>query len=128
MEINSAFMGTSKFKLYASFIARIALMIAIGQSGLFGAGRISRNSEEARSSVTAPIVQLSKRQALQLKVRVALGRMQTLRSDTGVRQSLPSLLGAALERDAAVYAEQSPRFAGDGDTSLTSRNNSVGSN
>lgn len=84
-------MGTIKFKLYASFIACIALMIAIGLSGLFGAWRISRNSEEAYSSVTLPIVQLSKMRALQLKVRVALRRMQALRSDTGVQRSLPGL-------------------------------------
>lgn len=99
-------MRTIKFKLYVSFIACIALMIAIGLSGLFGAWRISRNSEEAYSSVTVPIVQLSKIRALQLKVRVALRRMQALRSDTGVRQSLPSLQAdlAALEQQWSLYA------------------------
>lgn len=99
-------MKTIKFKLYASFISCIALMIAIGLSGLFGAWRISQNSEKAYSSVTVPIVQLSKVRALQLKVRVALRRMQALRSDTGVQQSMPGLEAnlAALGQEWSLYA------------------------
>ncbi|WP_442808767.1 methyl-accepting chemotaxis protein [Trinickia soli] len=99
-------MRTIKSKIYASFIACIALMIAIGLSGLLGAWRISRNSEDSYSSVTVPIVQLSKVLAHQLKVRVALRRMQALRSDTGVRKSLPGLqtdLGA-LDKQWGLYA------------------------
>ena len=99
-------MKTIKFKLYASFISCIALMIVIGLSGLFGAWRISQNSEKAYSSVTVPIVQLSKVRALQLKVRVALRRMQALRSDTGVQQSMPGLQAnlAALGQEWSLYA------------------------
>lgn len=84
-------MKTIKFKIYAAFIACIGLMIAIGMSGLLGAWRLSRNSQDSYSSVTVPIVRLSRARAAQLRVRVALRRMQALRSDTGVRESLPGM-------------------------------------
>ena len=107
METKSAFMRTIKFKIYASFFACIALMVAIGLSGLLGSWRISSNSEDSYSSVTVPIVQLSKVRALQLKVRVALRRMQALRSDSGVKQSLPQLQAdlVALEKEWRLYAQ-----------------------
>ncbi len=87
----SDFLKTIKFKIHLSFVACIALMIAIGLSGLAGARRIARNSEDSYSSVTVPIVQLSQMRSLQLKVRVALRRMQALRSDSGVQENVPKL-------------------------------------
>lgn len=87
----SDFFKTIKFKIHVSFFACIALMIAIGLSGLAGARKIAQNSEESYSSVTVPIVQLSQVQALQLKVRVALRRIQALRSDSSVQQNVPKL-------------------------------------
>src|SRR6185312_5904368 len=87
----SDFFKTIKFKIHASFFACIVLMIAIGLSGLAGAWKIARNSEESYSSVTVPIVQLSRVLALQLKVRVALRRMQALRSDSGVQENVPKV-------------------------------------
>lgn len=84
-------MTTIKFRIYAAFIACVALMVAIGLSGLVGAWRIAKNNKESYSSATVPIVQLSKVRAEQLRVRVALRRMQALRTDTSVRESLPRL-------------------------------------
>ena len=84
-------MKTIKFKIYAAFIACVALMVAIGLSGLLGAWRIAKNNQESYSSATVPIVQLSQVRAEQLRVRVALRRMQALRTDTSVQQSLPGL-------------------------------------
>ena len=101
------FFKTIKFKIYASFLACIALMIAIGLSGLTGAWRIAKNNEESYSSVTVPIVRLSEVRARQLKVRVSLRRMQALRTDSGVQKTLPllqaDLLG--LERGWAAYTD-----------------------
>jgi methyl-accepting chemotaxis protein len=90
-------MKTIKFKIYAAFVACVALMVATGLSGLLGAWRISKNNEESYSSATVPIVQLAKVRADQLRVRVALRRMQALRTDTSVRESLPKL-----EKDVAA--------------------------
>lgn len=105
----SDFFKTIKFKIYASFFSCIALMIAIGLSGLIGAWRISNNSEESYMSVTVPIMQLSQVRTLQLKVRVALRRMQALRSDTGVRDSVPRLQEnlQSLDKAWAAYAHGS---------------------
>ncbi|RDU97308.1 methyl-accepting chemotaxis protein [Trinickia dinghuensis] len=101
----SDFFKTIKFKICASFFACIALMVAIGLSGLAGAWRIAKNSEDSYSMVTMPVVKLSDVRALQLKVRVALRRMQALRTDTGVQQTLPGLEAdlQALDRGWAAY-------------------------
>ncbi|MGN6234380.1 MAG: methyl-accepting chemotaxis protein [Trinickia sp.] len=101
----SVFFKTIKFKIYASFLACITLMVAIGLSGLVGAWRMAKNNEDSYSRVTVPIVKLSEVRALQLKVRVALRRMQALRTDTGVQQTLPGLQAdvQALDRGWAAY-------------------------
>ncbi|TAM53412.1 MAG: HAMP domain-containing protein [Paraburkholderia sp.] len=105
----SDFLKTIKFKISVSFFACIALMVAIGLSGLAGAQKIAGNSQASYSSVTMPIVQISEGRSLQLKVRVALRRMQALRTDSGVRESVPKLESdlQKLDRVWADYARVS---------------------
>ncbi|TAL93815.1 MAG: HAMP domain-containing protein [Paraburkholderia sp.] len=82
---------TIKFKILLSFSVCIALMLAIGLVGLAGLAKIERNVRTSYSTSTLPLVQLSEVRASQLRVRVALRRMQALRTDSGVRVSVPLL-------------------------------------